>query len=139
MVRPLVVHADWGTAAGKRWYSAARWDGRRYWIEVPELVGPLSEFVPRVLDEVDSQAAQAALIGFDFPIGVPQAYAEKVGVSAFLEFLKGLGCIPYEQFFEVACTAEQISVRRPLSSPIMSVTSEGPTALESRSGRQPTS
>jgi hypothetical protein len=49
------------------------------------------------------------LVGFDFPIGLPAAYAEHAGIKDFLEALDGFG----EGFYEVARTPEQIAPTRP--------------------------
>ena len=106
----LVVHADWGTSASKRWRATARWDGHRYCIDAPRPVGALPDFVTALLL---SEPSRGVLIGLDFPIGIPKAYAAKIQVSDFVAFLGCLGRPPYERFFDVAKEEHEISVRRP--------------------------
>ena len=52
-------------------------------------------------------------IGFDFPIGLPAAYARRAGISSFLEVLPKLGHDRWSDFYTVASTPEDISSTRP--------------------------
>jgi hypothetical protein len=51
--------------------------------------------------------------GFDLPIGLPRAYAEKVGVVFWPDFLALLGHEPWHQFADVAASAVEVSLHRP--------------------------
>ncbi len=53
------------------------------------------------------------LIGFDFPLGVPLAYAERAGVKSFRELLARAGKGELARFFDPAETADEISIGRP--------------------------
>ena len=53
------------------------------------------------------------LSGFDFPIGVPFAYASKVGFTDFLTFLLQLGQKEWGEFFLPAKIPAEISLHRP--------------------------
>ena len=53
------------------------------------------------------------LAGFDFPIGVPQAYAKRAGFGRFPEMLLSLGEGPWGDFYDPAVRPEEISLRRP--------------------------
>ena len=53
------------------------------------------------------------LVGFDFPIGVPAAYAERTGIVSFKDVLPQLGRGAWDRFFEPAERPEDISLRRP--------------------------
>jgi hypothetical protein len=53
------------------------------------------------------------LVGFDFPIGLPLAYAERVGADSFPDLLPQLGEGPWGGFYDTAERAEDISLRRP--------------------------
>jgi hypothetical protein len=53
------------------------------------------------------------LIGFDFPIGLPAAYAGKAGVSDFLAILPQLGQGVWRDFFSFAERPEDVSIYRP--------------------------
>jgi hypothetical protein len=55
----------------------------------------------------------SVLIGFDFPIGLPVAYAERVNVRDFLALLTELGRGEWAEFFAVAERPDQIGLRRP--------------------------
>ncbi len=103
----LVVHADWSMSPKKRWMVMALHQSGLYTIYAPELVGALDTFFAGLLGKV--QDSQAVLAGFDFPIGLPQAYAELVGVRDFITALPGLP----DSFFSVAKTHEEISLERP--------------------------
>ena len=53
------------------------------------------------------------VLGFDFPIGVPRAYARRAGITHFPSFLREAGHGAWEAFFEVADLPEEISLTRP--------------------------
>lgn len=53
------------------------------------------------------------LVGFDFPIGLPLAYAQKNGINGFIEFLTSNTQEDWREFFNVANLPEEISQRRP--------------------------
>lgn len=53
------------------------------------------------------------MLGFDFPIGLPRAYATKVGVSSFPEFLQVAGTGVWSRFFDVADAPGELSHHRP--------------------------
>jgi hypothetical protein len=53
------------------------------------------------------------VVGFDFPIGVPAAFAQLAGVTHFKSFLRELGRGAWSQFYEPALTAAEISIHRP--------------------------
>jgi hypothetical protein len=53
------------------------------------------------------------LVGFDFPIGIPAAYARLAGVTEFKSFLRELGDGSWADFYNVATVPSEISLRRP--------------------------
>ncbi len=133
----LVSHADWSTAPGKRWLALARLtaDGS-YTAAAPQPVSDPSTLLKRLSELartapagmpsrslIDDRSAGgwrarpalagAVLAGFDFPIGLPAAYAARAGVSDFLELLPGLGCGEWSNFYQVAERLGEISLRRP--------------------------
>ena len=107
----IVAHADWGSNEKKRWMCVAELDGNRcFRVSAPEPVGPPSTLIERLL----GRASQGrTFIGFDFPIGIPWAYAEKAGVYSFLELLQKLGHSGWHQFYDVAESSDEIFLRRP--------------------------
>jgi hypothetical protein len=53
------------------------------------------------------------MVGFDFPIGLPRAYAAVAGISSFPQFLDVLGSPPWEEFDVVARRPSEITLHRP--------------------------
>lgn len=107
----LVVHADWGSAAGKRWLACARLlpDGG-YRARAPQPVGPLDRLLSRLAAEA---GGGAVLIGFDFPLGLPMAYAERAGIADFLDALPLFGAGMWADFYTPAEDPNKIGLRRP--------------------------
>jgi hypothetical protein len=103
----LVAHADWSTHPAKRWMaSAVLRPGGSYLARPPRPVGALANFWAGLEAGV---GAGPTLVGFDFPIGLPAAYAKRAGIEDFLAALDRFG----DAFYEVARTPEQISLARP--------------------------
>jgi hypothetical protein len=91
--------------------ARAQWNGHTYEVTAPETVGDLSQFFPRMRKGMDTEAL--LFVGFDFPIGLPKAYAEKVGVSYFLDLLPKLGTEQWGQFYDKCEDKREISLHRP--------------------------
>ena len=85
----VVYHADWGSNEKKRWCAKATLgtDGH-YTAFAPEPVGNLSSVIERLRKEIGETGC--AFTGFDFPIGVPEFYARRAGISNFRELLSKL-------------------------------------------------
>jgi hypothetical protein len=101
-----VIHADWSVGPAKRWAARAELQpSGRYVAGAPRIVTPA---------ELLTDARRGStLIGFDFPIGLPAAYAKRAGVSSFSELLPQLGQGAWSSFFHVASERSEISLRRP--------------------------
>jgi hypothetical protein len=120
-IRPAVVaHADWGLHPRKRQVARARLTsvtkpGHRQSYEVYSLApAPSAEGVPDLLRDLQREAAPGqALLGFDFPIGLTERYAEAAGTGSFTEFLDALGSPPWDQFHLVAEHPDEITLHRP--------------------------
>jgi len=113
LTKPTVVyHADWGSEENKRWSARATLgtDGR-YTAFAPKPVGNLGSLVGRLRTEAGKTGC--AFAGFDFPIGVPEFYAKRAGISAFRTLLKRLGHRKWKDFYSVCDKPDQISVNRP--------------------------
>ena len=106
----LVAHADWGSRASARWVARARLRDGSWEAEAPEPVGEVSTLLARLAAEA---SGGCVLVGFDFPIGLPAAYAGRAGIGSFRDMLPELGQGPWSRFFEPAERAEEISLRRP--------------------------
>lgn len=111
MLPDLVVHADWSINDRKRWMVCAHRTAAGYRVEAPEPVGDLSRFLQRLRMRAGPDAC--VLAGFDFPIGLPEAYAEKAGIVDYLAWLPQLGQGDWLDFDHAAESAVQISLYRP--------------------------
>jgi len=106
----IVAHADWGVDPRKQWVATATGSLRDGWLAAA--VAPLPEgrdLRSRLQARLDEQL----VAGFDFPIGLPRAYAERAGVQSFLEVFPRLGQAEWAEFFSVADIVDEISVHRP--------------------------
>jgi len=107
-----LFHADWSCAPQKRWYAVAWKAGDDYYrIEAPAVVSSARLILERLWERLRPEGL--AWVGFDFPIGLPLAYAEKIHCSDFLSFLGELASGRYPDFFCVAESPEQIHLMRP--------------------------
>src|SRR5439155_22226185 len=70
---------------------------------------------PEVLVQWATHQAKnaGAVLGFDFPIGVPKVYARKAGIDHFLDVLPQFGSGRWKEFFNVAEQLDQVSIDRP--------------------------
>ena len=108
----LVAHADWSVDANKRWIAMSLLEGdARYQVHAPQKVGDLGTLLARLKSTAGSDGS--ALLGFDFPIGLPYYYAEKCAVDDFLALLPELGRGEWVEFYLPAEHPEEISLRRP--------------------------
>jgi hypothetical protein len=95
----LIVAADWSVSDNKRWMVRAELGrGQQYLIYPPEPVGQITTFIDRLRETLSSGGT--ALVGFDFPIGLPIAYADKVGISSWRGALGVFGTPGWEQFYQ---------------------------------------
>jgi hypothetical protein len=53
------------------------------------------------------------LLGVDFPVGIPHAYALRAGLDTFRDLLRSLDVPPWANFTQLAESPEQISTHRP--------------------------
>jgi hypothetical protein len=112
MLPTHIYHADWGTAAKKRWLAQATLGADdRYTEHAPALIEDHVGLLPSILRQIDDGGC--ALVGFDFPIGIPAAYAQLAGVTAFKPFLRELDNGGWADFYNVATVRSEISLRRP--------------------------
>lgn len=104
----LVAHADWSAHAGKRWMARAtlRPNGR-YLAFPPSPVGPPGDLWTRL------GTHGRALLGVDFALGLPAAYAARAGIEDFVAELPRFGAGRWRDFYSVATTPGEISLARP--------------------------
>lgn len=105
----LVVHADWGSNRRKRWLArAVRQPDGAYRAYSPEPVGDPATLIQRLM-----LTGSSIFIGFDFPIGLPIAYARRAGIDDFMTFLTQAGHSDWSAFYEVAGHPQEIGLKRP--------------------------
>jgi hypothetical protein len=112
MLSTYICHADWGSAANKRWLSRATLgsDGS-YSAHAPTSIENRGDLIPSIRKHIRND--ECALVGFDFPIGIPAAYACLAGVTEFRTFLRNLGHGDWVDFYRVAVMPSEISLHRP--------------------------
>jgi len=71
-----------GSAPNKRWMARAIRHGGFYRALPPELAGPPANLLARL--RAAAGPSSCVFLGFDFPIGVPAAYANLASVQDFL-------------------------------------------------------
>jgi predicted nucleic acid-binding protein len=110
-----IVHCDWSMHKNRRWMAKAQLTNGRYLATAPELVGNLndetSEEKPFLIRSHREGRRETTLIGFDFPIGLPKAYADRANIKNFTSFLKSLQVDA--PFFKVCDHKDEISIKRP--------------------------
>ena len=107
----LIAHADWSSNANKRWICLAELDQQgSYRVRIPETVGDPQSLFTELLERA---AGGSVLAGFDFPIGLPSIYAERLQIRDFRAILPELGRGIWADFFEVAREKDEIGPTRP--------------------------
>jgi hypothetical protein len=103
----LVCHADWSADRRKRWLAIARLQPHgRYFAGATQEVGPLESLWARL---EQTAGGGPVLAGFDFPIGLPRAYAYRARIDDFLTALKTFD----ERFYTVAGRQDEICLDQP--------------------------
>jgi len=110
MLPTQIYHADWGTGPKKRWLARAIL-GSDCTAFAPRPITNHTELISSIRRNLPEQGC--ALIGFDFPIGVPEKYARSAGIRDFKTFLQGPGTEVWSKFYEPARNISEISVHRP--------------------------
>lgn len=105
----LVAHADWSEDPKKRWLAIGSLAGSSYHLSAPKLVGDATS----LLLQLSQRAVGSLIVGFDFPIGLPHAFAASVQIFGFKDILPQLGTGKWATFYEVANCRADISVTRP--------------------------
>ncbi len=115
-----VAHADWGTAPTKRAVAMAELHGGAFRAHAPSIFGNSG----RLLDDMGTPGRQGTtLLGFDFPIGLPRAYAAQAGAERYVSWLRSL---PDDTtLFDVAADIAAVSPARPFFPQNITVKSPG--------------
>jgi hypothetical protein len=108
----LVAHADWSIDPRKRAIARAmRTADGSYIALAPEPVSDLGDLFARL--KAAAGIGETAFIGFDFPLGVPMAYAKSARIDRFMTVLPKFGRGAWKHFYDPANTEDEISPRRP--------------------------
>jgi hypothetical protein len=107
----IVAHADWGMEPRKRWVALASKLGDGWSIASVHPWTPADD--PLASLGIDGSGPGPILVGADLPIGLPRVFAEAAGIDSFPDVLPRLGDGPWVDFYTVAETPDQISLRRP--------------------------
>jgi hypothetical protein len=110
MVPRLIIHADWSTDPKKRWMCTAKRENDRYCVSAPVQVGDPTGLVTSAAEQAKGGGA---VLGFDFPIGVPKAYAQRAGIDRFLDVLPRFGSDRWREIFDIAERPHEVSIERP--------------------------
>ncbi|MCX8024436.1 MAG: hypothetical protein N3A60_04460 [Thermanaerothrix sp.] len=103
---------DWSSHPYKRWLAWGKFvSSRGYEIYPPQPV-PTGETLWGLV-QASLPPDGFALIGFDFPIGLPLEYAQRIGCNNFLSFLTQLENGAWPDWFQVANQAADITLGRP--------------------------
>ena len=106
----VVAHCDWSIADAKRVMAVALRTIDGWAISPPEPVGDTATLFERLAARGEPGGL---LVGFDVPIGIPAASAEKAGLFGFRDLLRRMACGDYPDLARVAATVEEISLTRP--------------------------
>jgi len=107
----IVAHADWSIRPVGRRIAIARREGDSWTVSAPVAVDDVATLAGRLLAEAGDGGT--ALLGVDFPIGLPAAYAARTGIIDFLDWLPRAGAGDWQEFFLPAATAAEIALGRP--------------------------
>lgn len=107
----VVAHCDWSMDHKKRWMAVAIKRSGHWHVQPPELVGDTSNLFERLQRRAVDPGA--LLVGFDFPIGLPEAYALAAGIASFREALTLFGSGIWSDWYSVADHRDHISPHRP--------------------------
>lgn len=110
MAITLLAHCDWGRDPAKRWMATAVRTEGIWQITKPEPVGDTGTLIDRLHGQ--RKEAGSVLIWFDFPIGLPTAYAKAAGLPSFKEALSLLGHGQWADWFKVAEHHSEVSPHR---------------------------
>lgn len=109
IVPDVIAHCDWSLQPNKRKLAFAEYKNGRWVICQTESV-PADP-----LDLLKRWPNKRLFLGLDLPLGVPQAWAERVGLRSFRQLLQQLvhGDERWHAFFDVAETPADVSPLRP--------------------------
>ncbi len=106
--KPVLLHADWSIKPEARALAIAVPKGEGWRIE--HLVQPVRD---EWLLKFVADLPRPTVLAMDLPLGVPEAYLEKLWLDSFLDLLAKLDEPAFAAFAEPATAFAEISVHRP--------------------------
>jgi hypothetical protein len=103
-----LVHSDWSVASDKCWTAVARRSRRGWRVESLQRTPPSDQFLECLFDPT-----RRTLAGFDFPIGLPAFYLDKMGWE-FRGLLSAPDSVRARRFFDAVDTLFDVSPDRPI-------------------------
>jgi hypothetical protein len=108
-----LLHSDWSVDSQKRWTAVAVRTESGWYVECVEPTLPEADLLDCIFDET-----YLTLAGFDFAIGLPSFYINRIRSALFEEFsfpdlLASLAEQRWANFFSAAALADDISLTRP--------------------------
>jgi hypothetical protein len=103
----VIVHADWGTKPKKRWAVRATLDAGSYDLSAPFLIPSASDLLSDAV--AAAKDGRTTLLGFDFAMGIPIAYAKRSGAKSFLDLIARADA----DFFAPVASLELVTQERP--------------------------
>jgi len=110
MLPSVIGHADWSADPKKRWICTATLEADAYRVESPAPVDDVRTLLRRVMHRAHGRSA---VLGFDFPIGIPERYAARAGIQSFRTALLEFGAGRWRSFYDPARTPTEIALERP--------------------------
>jgi len=115
-VPAFIAHADWNANPEKRYVAVAEMTAEGHYRVVSlgpaELPDDMGGDLRTGLNVADLGPGQL-WAGFDFPLGLPRAYAERTDITYFPDFLPLIGHGPWDHFADIVPSADEISLHRP--------------------------
>ena len=109
-----ILHADWSVSPVKRQVARAVLSSGRYVLGLPQQAVEADDLLGCFgLSAVAPTSDVARLIGVDFPLGLPSAYARLAGVIDFPSFVSEFAAGGLPRLGAVATRPEEIAVDRP--------------------------
>ena len=90
--------------------TIGRLRGDRYELGAPQPVGEVGTLCGRL---ARLAGGGQVVVGFDFPLGLPVAYASAAGIERFLDVLPELGSGRWRDFYDIAPHPDAIDIGRP--------------------------
>lgn len=104
-----LAHADWGSSVGKCVVATAELEAGVYRAHAPRTVLDGGGLLERM--HLGPSPGRHTLLGFDFPLGVPEAYARNAAIDSFSDWFRQLDL--GSPLFDIPGDISEVSTARP--------------------------